>query len=300
MVTEMATHAQLNYQWDLSNDNIHWQGPIETFFISHPMSQGSSFLEQLDINTFWSYLSTLEQQSKNNESEAKFEHVLKNQKGDYVKVKHLTHIIKDAAGNIASLEGTLSVDTPAFDATQNDASNQTDPITFLPNIHLLAENLGEYLAECKNTSMQGALVALYFDNLIQLNTIYGTEKIKQLFFNMAKAIRQQIRFDDYFAQSHACVFTLILRECDQSGIESFCTRLHAILSDVSEALTGDARVISAHVGGLLIDPREDAGTLIERVIQHVHTLPPREGSKGDQPNINPSKSNDLDRRKSDS
>lgn len=296
----MATHAQLNYQWDLSNDNIHWHGPIEQFFITPPMSQGSSFLEQLDINTFWSYLSTLEKKSKENMAEAQFEHLLKNQTGDYIKVQHLTRFIKDAAGNIASLEGTLSVDAPAFDAPQNDASNQTDPITFLPNIHLLAENLGEYLAECKNTSQQGALVALYFDNLIRINAIYGTEKIKQLFFNMAKAIRQQIRFDDYFAQSHACVFTLILRDCDQSGIESFCTRLHSILADVSEALTGDSRVISAHVGGLLIDSKEDAGTLIERVIQHVHTLPLKCESKEDRSHTHLSQSNDLDRRTSDS
>lgn len=299
MVTGMATQTQLNYQWDLENDNINWQGPIDKFFTSRLMSQGSSFLEQLDISTFWSYLSTLEEKSKDAADEATFEHLLKNREGNYIKVKHLAQFIKDSTGHILSLQGTLSVDVTACDDSQKNISNQIDPVTFLPNIHLLAENLGEYIAECQNTRQQGALVALYFDNLIRLNTVYGTEKIKQLFFNMAKAIRQQIRFDDYFAQSHACVFALILRDCDENSIESFSTRLHSILSDVSQTLTGNPHAISAHIGGILIDPKDDAGALIERVLQHVHDLPSVSKAPENETEGNSSESESMDRRKSD-
>lgn len=287
----------LSYSWDLHNDYIDWVGPVHRFMINTETTTGSSFLEQLSIEDFWKYLATLETATKD-KHKVHLEHSLINTSGDTLKVTHEASFETDAEGHLSFLHGTLWLQSGEAENNNLPSNGKTNPITFLPNIHLLVENLKEYVAESSALAQKGSLVVISFNRLILLNALYGTEQVRQLFFNMAQAIRQQIRFDDYFAHIHACVFALILRDCDESAITAFCSRIEEILKDVSLALTGSSGTITARITGLEIDPTASASEMINCVLMNLNTLSTGEMSskKTHTPPLNGAT---LNRRKTD-
>lgn len=290
------TRDSLSYSWDLNHDHIDWVGPVHRFMIN-TAARGSSFLEQLSIEDFWKYLATLETAS-GDKTKVRLEHSLISTEGDALKVSHEASFEKDTEGQLAFLHGTLWLESSEVENDNLSLIDNKNPITFLPNIHLLVENLKEHMTESSVLSQKGSLIVLSFDRLILLNALYGTEKVRKLFFDMAQAIRQQIRFDDYFAHIHSCVFVLILRDCDQSAITAFCSRIEEILKAVSRTLTGNDRTITARITGLEIDCTLNAGEMLDRVLMHLNTLSAGELSSKNTPSP-PLSPTILNRRKTD-
>jgi GGDEF domain-containing protein len=286
----------LAYAWDLNKDHIDWVGPVHRFMVEADTTNGSSFLEQLSTEDFWKYLSTLET-AIHDKRMVHLEHSLKNTAGDVLKVTHEASFKTDSDGHLSSLQGTLWLQSSEAEPDAHTLNDEINPITFLPNVHLLVENLKAHMAESSSLPQKGSLIVLSFNRLILLNAVYGTEQVRQLFFNMAKAIRQQIRFDDYFAHIHACVFALILRDCDESTITAFCRRIEEVLKDVSLTLTGDDLTITARITGLEIDSTINAGEMIKRALMNLNSLPMGEMPSKSPPT--PPLNATLDRRKTD-
>lgn len=82
-------------------------------------------------------------------------------------------------------------------------------------------------------------------------------------------MRQQIRFDDFFAHIYTNAFAFILRDCQQHDIQNFCQRMDAVLNEVNRHLT-HVIPVKTRKAGIQIEPPFDTKTLIHHVLDHIN------------------------------
>lgn len=170
----------LSYRWDLNTDHMNWQGASDHALSDRMTLNGTSFLQQFSNHTCWAFLSTLDQDYKNGKVSTEFEHVFTNSKGDLTSVHHSVSFLKDESGQLWAFDGFLTVNDKAqANPELTKMLDQADPVTFLPNIFLMAENLESFTAEILLKDQPGSLIVITFDNLMLLNMHHGTDDLRQ-------------------------------------------------------------------------------------------------------------------------
>lgn len=145
-----------------------------------------------------------------------------------------------------------------------------DPLTRLPNRHLLDDRIAQALAACRRDRHLGALMVLDLDNFKPLNDAHGHMAGDLLLMEVAVRLRRSVRAVDTVARFGGDEFVVVLAELapdpDSAALQAqqVAEKIRHSLSEpyLLEATWGSAarRIehhCSASIGVALFDPAQD-------------------------------------------
>ncbi|MCP5282720.1 MAG: diguanylate cyclase [Rhodoferax sp.] len=149
-----------------------------------------------------------------------------------------------------------------------------DPLTSLPNRHLLNDRIAQALAVCRRTGRLGALMVLDLDNFKPINDSHGHLLGDQLLQQVASRLAHAVRQADTVARFGGDEFVVLLPELAKDAAQSVALamgvaeKIRASLAAPYLLRPQDHRGpaiehhCSASIGGALFDPSSDEGAAI--------------------------------------
>lgn len=111
-----------------------------------------------------------------------------------------------------------------------------DPLTKLPNRRLLNDRVHQAIANCKRTSLYGALMFLDLDNFKPLNDAHGHDVGDLLLVEVARRIISCIRETDTVSRFGGDEFVIVLSELDKDETKS-ASQTRLIAEKIRSALS---------------------------------------------------------------
>ena len=159
-----------------------------------------------------------------------------------------------------------------------------DPLTRLPNRHLLGDRIVQALAACQRDRHLGALMLLDLDNFKPLNDVHGHMAGDLLLMNVATRLRRAVRAVDTVARFGGDEFVVVLAELSadpDSAVQQaqqVAEKIRHALSEpyLLESTWGSAapRIehrCSASIGVALFNPvQDDVPSLLRRADQAMY------------------------------
>ncbi|MFO1193635.1 MAG: diguanylate cyclase [Rhodoferax sp.] len=159
-----------------------------------------------------------------------------------------------------------------------------DPLTHLPNRHLLEDRIHQALIACRRDQQLAALIVLDLDNFKPLNDAHGHLAGDLLLVEVAARLRQAVRAIDTVARFGGDEFIVVLHalagdpaQARQQAL-AVATKIHDSLGapyDLVPTWDGaSARIrhrCTASIGAALVDPlRDDAASALRRADQAMY------------------------------
>jgi diguanylate cyclase (GGDEF)-like protein/PAS domain S-box-containing protein len=151
-----------------------------------------------------------------------------------------------------------------------------DPLTSLPNRHLLNDRIAQALAVCRRTGRFGALMVLDLDNFKPLNDSHGHLAGDQLLQQVASRLMHAVREADTVARFGGDEFVVLIPKLSKDAAKSVALAM-GVAEKIRAALAAPYLLrpqdhggpaiehhCSASIGGALFDPSSGEGAAILR------------------------------------
>ena len=160
---------------------------------------------------------------------------------------------------LASNENSFKPDASFEDITQKRALEQQvrqqaffDPLTRLPNRHLLNDRIAQALVACRRGQHFGALMVLDLDNFKPLNDRHGHLAGDHLLQAVAARLTRTVRESDTVARFGGDEFVVLLPTLSQNAAES-----------LQQAMTVAQKILACLAEPYPLCPKEHGGPAIE-------------------------------------
>ena len=166
-------------------------------------------------------------------------------------IAEILHIssVKDRQGHISHFVGTFSDITSLKDAQAHlEKLASFDTLTGLPNRGLLADRLGQSLAQAQRRDRLLAICFLDLDGFKAVNDTLGHEAGDALLREVARRLTSTVRSGDTVARMGGDEFVLLLN--DITDVDELESALQRVLTTVAAPydLSGNAARVSASIG----------------------------------------------------
>jgi diguanylate cyclase (GGDEF)-like protein len=157
--------------------------------------------------------------------------------------------------------------------SQSDAMEHMalhDPLSGLPNRHLLSDSLNQLMQSCRRRGTSFALALIDLDRFKQVNDTLGHEYGDELLRQVAERIKQALRKSDTAARLGGDEFVLLLDGTDRGSYWNVCQRVESVLNE-------PYRISAANISvgcsmGVAVFPAhgEDRSTLMRKADQAMY------------------------------